>query len=445
MATSQGKRVIDHLRRAVLAGEGAGLSDGQLLTCFIEHRDEVAFEALVRRHGPMVLGVCRRVLRSLPDAEDAFQATFLVLVRKAAAIQLREAVANWLYGVAYNVALKARTLNARRASSERQVVEMPEPEAAPQEDLWHDLQPLLDQELSRLPGKYRLPLVLCDLEGKSRKDAAQQLRLPEGTLSSRLTRARAKLAGRLSRRGLALPGAALGAVLAQQAAPACVPAPLLSSTVQSAMIFVAGSAAGGVISTPVAALTEGVLKVMLRRKMKLAILAVLTAGFVFTGAIVSTQALTPQQKPETETVPAVKPTQVSQKVQDQPPKGRTDSAAPKKESKVQALLKERLKILRARADMLRKLHQSATVSYEVVQQADVRVYKAELDLCATDKERIAVLEKIVGVYKEIEESRRRAQQAARVSADIVADATVNRLEAEIELERLREKANPPAK
>ncbi len=121
MTASQGKRVIDHLRRVVLAGEAASLSDEQLLTCFLEHRDEVAFEALVRRHGPMVLGVCRRVLRTLADAEDAFQATFLVLVRKAASIQSRATVANWLYGVAHNTALKARAINARRASRERQM------------------------------------------------------------------------------------------------------------------------------------------------------------------------------------------------------------------------------------------------------------------------------------------------------------------------------------
>ena len=153
-------------------------------------KDEAAFEALVRRHGPMVLGVCRRVLRNHHDAEDAFQATFLVLVRKAASIVPREMVANWLYGVAYRTALKARSMIARQRVRERQVTEMPEPEAAEPDDCWRDLQPLLDQELSRLPDKYRVPIVLCDLEGKTGKEAARQLGWPEGTVASRLARGR---------------------------------------------------------------------------------------------------------------------------------------------------------------------------------------------------------------------------------------------------------------
>ena len=158
MATIQTDRVIERLRKALQA-RGAGLSDGQLLTCFVERRDQAAFEALVRRHGPMVLGACRRVLRSHHDAEDAFQATFLVLARKAAAIKSPEALGNWLYGVAYNVAQKARATNVRRQARERQVAAMPEPEAVREERPGDDLRPLLDHELSRLPEKYRLPVV----------------------------------------------------------------------------------------------------------------------------------------------------------------------------------------------------------------------------------------------------------------------------------------------
>jgi RNA polymerase sigma factor (sigma-70 family) len=447
MASSQSKRVMDHLRRAVFAGEAADLSDGRLLTRFIEHRDEAAFEVLVRRHGPMVLGVCRRVLRTLADAEDAFQATFLVLVRKSASIQSRDTVANWLYGVAYNVALKARTLNARRGSRERQVAQMPEPEAVSQEAFGPDLQPLLDQELSRLPEKYRLPIVLCDLEGKSRKDAAQQLRLAEGTLSSRLTRARAKLARRLGRRGLVLPAAAVGAVLAQKAAPACVPMPLVSSTVQCAMALVAGPAAGCMISAPVAALTEGVLKAMLLRKLKLVLLGVLTAGLVFTGAAVSTQALPPEQA--TSGVEKAPPTAA----QDGLPAPRTDRPREKpppgtpvaRESRVRTLLQERLKILRARADRLRLMQEQNAASAGEVRRADLRVLQAELELCETDRERIAVHEKIVGIYKAIEDRARVLQQQNAVSSEEIQDAILNRLEAEIALERVKEKVNAPSK
>ena len=138
MATSQLSEVTDHLRRAVLRQDGAGLSDGQLLECFVRDRDEAAVAALVRRHGPMVWGVCRRVLRIHQDAEDAFQATFLVLVRKADSILPREMVVNWLYGVAHQTALKARQTAAKRGARERQVEDMPEPQAA-QPGPWREL------------------------------------------------------------------------------------------------------------------------------------------------------------------------------------------------------------------------------------------------------------------------------------------------------------------
>jgi RNA polymerase sigma factor (sigma-70 family) len=176
--------VIRQLRKAVLVRDGAGLTDGQLLTLFIEDCDPAAFEALLRRHGPMVMGVCRRLLRNPPDSEDAFQATFLVLVRKAASVVPREMVANWLYGVARTTALRANAVAAKRRKRERQVREMPDPEVV-QPDLWHALRPLLDQELSRLPNNYRVAVVLCDLEGKSHKEAARQLGWPQGTLSGR--------------------------------------------------------------------------------------------------------------------------------------------------------------------------------------------------------------------------------------------------------------------
>src|SRR6516162_4822686 len=224
MATSQASEVIRHLRRAVLLRDGAGLTDGQLLEAFISRRDEAALAALVHRHGPMVWGVCRRVLRNYHDAEDAFQATFLVFVRKGASIASRELLANWLYGVAHQTALKARTTAAYRRVRERQVMEMPEP-VTTEPDLWSDLQPLLDQELSRLPDKYRIAIVLCDLEGKTRKEAARQLGVPEGTLAARVARARGMLAKRLNRHGLVLAGGALGMILSRKVASAGVPVP----------------------------------------------------------------------------------------------------------------------------------------------------------------------------------------------------------------------------
>jgi RNA polymerase sigma factor (sigma-70 family) len=268
MATSQMSQVIQHLRSSMLRHDGAGVTDGQLLGYFVEQRDEAAFAALMRRHGPMVMGVCRRALRNPHDAEDAFQATFLVLVRKAASIMPRERVASWLHGVARTTALRTRVLHTRRSRKERQVVELPEPEA-PGQDLWRDLKPLLDQELSGLPEKYRLPILLCDLEGKSIKEATRQLGWLQGTLAGRLVRARDLLAKRLARYRLVVSGGALATLLSQQAAPACVPTLLTPATIQA-----------GAISASVVALTEGVLKTMLVNKLK----AVL-AGLVLLGAV----------------------------------------------------------------------------------------------------------------------------------------------------------------
>jgi RNA polymerase sigma factor (sigma-70 family) len=278
MTTSRMGKVIAHLRRTVLLPDGAGLTDGQLLGDYINRHDEAALAALVRRHGPMVWGVCRRVLRNYHDAEDAFQATFLVFVRKAASIAAPELLANWLYGVAHQTALKARATAAKRRVRERQVTEMPEP-AATEPDLWNDLQPVLDQELSRLPDKYRVAIVLCDLEGKTRKEAARQLGVPEGTLAARLARSRVLLAKRLARHGLMVSGGALGVMLSQRVASAGVPSSVVSSTIKTASLFAAGRVvATGLISAKVSALTEGVLKTMVLRKLKIAIVAFLVLG-----------------------------------------------------------------------------------------------------------------------------------------------------------------------
>jgi RNA polymerase sigma factor (sigma-70 family) len=249
------KTVIRHLRRAALLQEGSGPADERLLEMFLARRDETAFEALMRRHGPMVLGVCRRVLRNAHDVEDAFQATFLVLVRKASSLRSRELLANWLYGVAYRTSIKARAMNAKRRIKESHAGEVPRSESAPEEGLLAQL----DYELSRLPDKYRTAVVLCELEGKSRKEVARLLGVPEGTLSSRLAQAKKRLARRLSRHGLAISGGTLAAALTPGVASAC----LRASTVKA---VTAGS-----VPAKVLALTEGVMKAMLLTKLKVAI------------------------------------------------------------------------------------------------------------------------------------------------------------------------------
>jgi RNA polymerase sigma factor (sigma-70 family) len=276
--------VLRHLRRAALLDRAAGPSDGHLLESFLTNQDEAAFEALLRRHGPMVLGVCRRVLGNRDDAEDAFQATFLVLVRKAGVIRPRELVGNWLWGVAYRTALKARAMNARRRNREKRATEMARSDH--HED-WasEELLGQLDRELGRLPEKYRVPVVLCELEGRGRKEVARLLGLAEGTLSWRLARARQLLARRLARHGGVLSAGAVAAVFAQGAASAALSRPLLQATAEAGRRLAAGQTLVGTVPAKVAALTEGMMRAMLLTKLKVATWAVGVALLVGAGAV----------------------------------------------------------------------------------------------------------------------------------------------------------------
>jgi len=293
MATGHVNEVLRQLRHTGLLPEGGEPTDGQLLERFVRRGDGAALEALVRRHAPMVWGVCRRVLPHHHDAEDAFQATFLVLVRKAASIASRELLANWLYGVAHQTAIKARQTAAKRRAREKQVPDMPDAEALPDVHNTHrDLLPLLDQELTRLPDKYRAALVLCDLEGKTRKEAARQLGLPEGTVASRQARARTLLAKRLARHGPAVSGAALAGQTS-----AAVPAAVLNSALRAATVAASGQALAGLVSERVASLTEGVLKAMLLTKLKSAAFALLVVGLILFGGLLTHQIVAAQQGP----------------------------------------------------------------------------------------------------------------------------------------------------
>jgi TIGR03009 family protein len=262
--------VLGRLRRT-LAGDGAGsVTDAQLLERFVSRRDQSAFELLVWRHERLVFNVCRRVLHDAHDAEDAFQATFLALVRRAGSIGKREAVAAWLYKVAYRVALRVRTAGAQRRRREGVGVDLdslPGGHEAATEAMWRELRPLLDQEVSRLPERYRLPVILCYLEGKTYDEIAQQLGCSRGTVSTWLTRARDLLRRRLGRRGVVLGGGVLATLLAGRAASAVAPPVLVYGTVKAVLPFAAGKA---VVSAKVAALTEGVLHAMMMTRIKTA-------------------------------------------------------------------------------------------------------------------------------------------------------------------------------
>jgi RNA polymerase sigma factor (sigma-70 family) len=221
--------VLHHVRRLAAVHAGGRPSDQDLLSRFVRDRDEAAFAALVERHAGLVLGVCRRLLRHAHDAEDACQATFLVLARRAATIRKQASLASWLHGVAFRAAANLRRTRARRSAHETALAEPP---ATPPADVtWREVQAVLDEELARLPERLRAPLVLCYLEGRTRDEAAQLLGWSPGALRGRLERGRERLRARLTRRGLALPTALLAALLPEQGAAA--PAPRRSSTRRS--------------------------------------------------------------------------------------------------------------------------------------------------------------------------------------------------------------------
>ncbi len=254
-------RIIRELCR--VAGNQA--ADRDLLGDLVARRDRHAFEELLRRHGPMVLTVCRRILRNEHDAEDAFQATFLVLIRRAVAIRKRDSVGSWLYGVAYRTARKVQVMNSRRRLKESQALARSQSQPA---EGGADL----DEALHALPERYRVPVVLCELEGRSRKDAARELKIPEGTLSSRLATARKMLARRLKQHGWT------GAELAP--AVTSLPVLLAASTAKAGAWALAGQAVAGIVSAQVIALSEGVVKAMFVNKLKALVTAVVVVGTI---------------------------------------------------------------------------------------------------------------------------------------------------------------------
>ncbi len=262
MTTMHTGPVLQQIDQLFGTGTVAGLSDAQLLGRFRTDRDEAAFVALVARHGPMVLAVCRRVLRDEHAAEDAFQATFLILVRKASVLWVGESLGGWLHQVAYRVAMQARADAVRRRAREKAAGEAAALRAAPvgADD---ELRALLHAEIGRLPDRLRLPVVLCDLEGLTRDQAAERLCWTEGTVRGRLARARMLLRQRLTRRGVGLPAGVVAAALASEASAVMITDALLAATARAAV--------GQGTAAAAAALAARVIRAMIATKLRAAV------------------------------------------------------------------------------------------------------------------------------------------------------------------------------
>ncbi len=281
MATAPNKTLLREIKELAVGRAVQQETDRQLLDCFTAQRDENAFAQLVQRHGPLVLRVCRRVLHQEQDAEDAFQATFLVLARQAGSIRKRESLASWLHGVAYRTALKAKRSAARRRHHEAKLHQRTPPVSAC--PAWDDLQAVLDAEIQRLPEAFREAFVLCVLEGKTVAAAAAELGVKEGTLSWRLTRARQRLQQQLARRSIQL-AALLAVACIADSVRATVPAELARSAIRFGLLGAAGGPAVEPIPPVVAALAAGVSRAMFLTKAKIATIVLLATGLLVAAA-----------------------------------------------------------------------------------------------------------------------------------------------------------------
>lgn len=415
MSEGQRPTLLAYLRRL---GRSSAVesSDAELLGRFAEQRDESAFNSLLLRHGPLVWSVCRRVLAEESAAEDAFQATFLVLVRKAGSVSKQASVRSWLYGVALRVAVRARQQERLRRLREQAAPVRHTRETGTEG--WPDVRPILDEEIQRLPEKYRLPIMLCYLEGQTNDEAARLLNCPRGTIATRLARARERLRSRLVRRGLTLSGATLAALLTDNAMSAVVPSLLNAQTSKSVLT--------GAAPVSVTTLTEGVLHAMFLTKVKTTV-AVILALFVLGGAGAGVYYLHGQQ-PRGEDVSPVK----------LPERTTPDKIGPAKPAAaLQKMLKDRRdraeRELTVRYEKYRAGAQDATLDLMI--ESSKRLLKAELELSAKKADRLVAHERHVRLMKEIAEINKAKYNVGRVGEEHLALAEYILLDAEIAFER----------
>ena len=418
MARDQRGAVLRHVQTLFHLGTVSGLSDAQLLEHFTARTDpsaELAFSVLVERHGPMVLRVCRSVLRDVDDAHDSFQATFLVLARQARAIRRKESVASWLHGVALRVSSRARSTAARQRRLERRAAERIGTITEDQPP--RDWEAVLQEEIDRLPEPFRAPIVLCDLEGLTHEQAAGKLGCPVGTVKSRQARGRARLRSRLDRRGLA-------PMIATT--PALSPA-LMDLTVRAAVRNAAGKAvATETVSATVAALIEGTLTTMIETKLKIAALFVLSASVVAAGAgILAGQPVTSDP---------LKATAPSQDVGKAP--NALDPAEPPRLTRLaseQAARERLLQAARQRLEAQTAFYEENRITVDRYLDASEQVRHAESGLSETREGRMAAAQANLDRIKAIETRERKQLEEGRGTVADVAEVTQRRLQAEIDV------------
>jgi RNA polymerase sigma factor (sigma-70 family) len=286
MHNAQLGRVVRYLHEVIAPHNYLDRPDSDLLRAFLMQSDQAAFSAIVKRHGPLVLGVCRRTLHQLQDAEDAFQGTFLILARQAGSIRKAESLASWLHGVAYRMSRAVRRAAARRRKHEGRAPARPAPNP-PWTVAWQEVQLVVDEETQRLPALYREAFILCCLENRSCADVARNLGQNEATIRGRVGRARRQLQKRLAKRGISLAAVLSIVSLGTKTGTAGVPAALVQRTVQAALAWSQHRAAIGLVSADVAALVRGVTRAMVYTKLKIAtsVILVLGAGSAGFGAL----------------------------------------------------------------------------------------------------------------------------------------------------------------
>jgi RNA polymerase sigma factor (sigma-70 family) len=467
MPHSSTQALSDQLQVLFDAGTCAGLTDGELIDRFRTSRDEGgerAFEVLVTRHGPMVMGVCRNILDDPTDVHDAFQATFLVLARRAGSIRQRDSVGSWMYGVAVRVAARSRVASIRRRIRDRRTLAAAgtvatlatEARSTPSIDR-DEGAALVHQELDRLPEKYRAPIVLCYLEGLTHDEAAARLSWPVGTVRSRLSRARDRLRSRLTRRGLTAP-ASLGPLSAwfvgdpaasTATATATLPLPLSTSLARSATRFAIGQpVTAGSLSVVAMRLAQGVLTTMMLKKLTIAGCAVLSLGLAGLGGGVflvrASRAQEARPSPAATSGQAIKPAAPPVPIDPLLPADplridldRIFAAIP---DDLDPLLRQLLAASCQRADAQRAYYQEGRITIDRFLDALARLERVQLLVARTDAERMAIRQNHLNLLAEIEKRENVELQAGRATVADVSEACQRHLEAKYELKIIEKEA-----